>query len=132
MVSYISPYVSKELQEALNDSDEVQEAFAVVIEMHLNSKVGRLEDGKERATRFVTAVQSQLVTPKSWPFQITKFPSMTAPVTIGLLYVDQQWGREQARIRGIELYNLTHTVNSAVWRIPASDILLAFGKGQRI
>lgn len=129
MVSYISQYVSKELEDALQGSTEAQAAFAVVIEMHLNSKMGMRKDGKERATRFVTAVQSQLATPKSWSLQVTKSPSMRAPVTFGLLYVRGQWSREEVKTRGIELYNLMHTMNSAVWRIPASYLLWYLGVG---
>lgn len=123
MAPQVTDSVCEAMQRFMEGSEEVQEAFSVVLERFLLSTLGNPGQQKQRATKFIAAVKSKLSDTSSWPFEISKFPSTHTPVSIGLIRIQTFLFKIDASRIGVSLHNLIYTMNSAVWRIPASHLV---------
>jgi len=118
MAPLISLEVSQQLERSMKRSEDVQRAFAVVMEIHLLMSLGVPEDqmGRPRATHFITALEAAVDSPMHLHLR-TRVPSAGDPVSVGVIRFSFALSKLQAREIGICMHNLLHTMNSAVWRI---------------
>lgn len=121
MVPLISAEISQQLKRSIMRSEDVQQAFAVTMEIHLLVSLGVPKDRKdpyERASRFITGMEAVVDDPRNLYLR-TRTPTVDDIVTIGVIRFRRPLSTPEGQEIGISMHNLLHTMNSAVWRIPS-------------